>query len=131
MLRRGSTRDRGVEMSEHVSWLLELAVKPGQLESFGELMAEMVSATRDEPGALVYEWSISPDETKVHIYERYADSAATLAHLATFQERFARRFLDAVEPTRFVVYGAPSEEARRGLDGLGARYMSPFGGFAG
>jgi quinol monooxygenase YgiN len=117
-------------MSENVSWLLELAVKPGQLDGFRELMTEMVESTRGEPGTLVYEWSISDDEGTVHIHERYADSAATLAHMATFGERFAPRFLAAVEPTRWVVYGTPSDEVRQALDGLGAGYMAPFGGFA-
>jgi quinol monooxygenase YgiN len=102
-------------MSDQVSWLLELAVKPGELENFKALMAEMVESTRGEAGVLTYEWSISDDSSAIHISERFADSAAVVAHLTAFGERFAQRFLAAVDPTRLVVYGAPNDEAKEAL----------------
>src|SRR5262249_25653908 len=117
-------------MSEQVSWLLELAVKPGELESFKALMAEMVESTQAEPGTLVYEWSITDDDGVIHVFERYADSAATLTHLAAFGEKFAQRFLTSVSPTRLVVYGAPSDQVKEGLSPFGPMYMAPWGGFA-
>ena len=93
-------------MGEEIPWFLELAIKPGQTEAARTVIAEMVDSTQNEPGALAYEWSISADESAIHSYERYADSEAVLAHLATFGENFAERLLAAVDPTRFVVYGA-------------------------
>jgi quinol monooxygenase YgiN len=117
-------------MGEQVSWVLELNVKPGQLESFRSLMNEMVEATKGETGTEMYEWFVSEDGTKIHIYERYADSDATLTHLNNFGQHFAKRFMSMVEPTRFVVYGAPNEQAKSALDGLRATYYDPFGGFA-
>ncbi|MDH3704520.1 MAG: antibiotic biosynthesis monooxygenase [Acidimicrobiia bacterium] len=116
-------------MSEAVSWDLMLAVKDGQLESLRELMDEMVAATTNEPGALVYEWFISGDGTAVHIYERYADSDAVLIHLGSFAN-FADRFFGAVDPTGFFVYGEPSDTAAEALTGAGAQIMGRFGGFA-
>jgi quinol monooxygenase YgiN len=117
-------------VADRVSWLLELAVKPGKLEDFRALMDEMVESTRAESGALAFEWFIGEDEDVVHIYERYADSEAVLTHLATFGETFAARFLDAVDATRLTVLGAPTDEARRSLTGLGATFLAPLGGFA-
>ncbi len=117
-------------MADHVSWLLEVAVKPGELDTFKALMAEMVESTRTEPGTLIYEWWISDDRSAIHLYERYADSPALLAHLGTFGEKFAGRFLAAVDPTRFVVYGTPSDEAKEALTAFGPVYLGPFGGFA-
>ena len=117
-------------MSDRVSWLLEVAVKPGQLDDFKALMAEMVESTQAEPGTLIYEWSINDDGSVIHLYERYADSAATLTHLAAFGEKFVQRFLAAVDPTRFMVYGAPSDEVKEELSAFGPVYMAPFGGFA-
>ena len=117
-------------MGDHVSWLLELAVKPGQLDEFKALVAEMIDSTRAEPGALIYDWSIGDDNRTVHAYERYADSAAVLVHLATFGEKFAQRLLGAADVTRFVVYGAPDDEATQALSGLGPSHMTPVGGFA-
>ena len=116
-------------MDAQVSWLLEVAVKPGQLDTVRALMREMVASTRAEPGALGYEWFISDDGGVVQLAERYADSDAALAHLETFGEKFAGRFLAAVDPTRFTVMGAPSEAVQVALSGFGPVYLRPFGGF--
>lgn len=116
-------------MGEQVSWLVELAVKPGQLNNFRALTGEMVESTRGEPGVLSYERFVSDDGKVIHVYERYADSAAALAHLRTFSQKFAARFLSMVERTRFTVFGAPSDELRGVLDGFGAIYLKPFGDF--
>ena len=112
-----------------VSWNLRLAVREGRLEEFRALMNEMVESTKGEPGAQGYEWFVSADGGTVHIHERYADSNAVLAHLGTFGAKFAERFLGCVDPTGLAVYGEPSDEARAVLDGFGAQYLGPFGGF--
>lgn len=117
-------------MSEQVSWFLELAVKPGQIDDVRALIREMAESAQTEPGALNYEWSISGDEGVIHSYERYADSGAVLAHLSAFGEKFAERLLAAVDPTRFVVYGDPTDQAKEALDAFGALYMKPLAGFA-
>ena len=118
-------------MNDNVYWLLEVVIKPGEFDSFKALMNEMVESTQvNEPNTLNYEWAISEDSQKCHLYERYADSAATMTHLATFGEKFAERFMAAVEPTRFMVYGNPSNDVKEALSGFGAVFMTPFGGFA-
>ena len=118
-------------MSNNVYWVLELAIKPGELDNLKALMKEMVEATQaKEPNTLNYEWSISKDNKSCHIYERYTNSVATMTHLGTFGEKFAERFMAAVEPTRFVVYGNPNDEVKKALSGFGAVFMAPFGGFA-
>jgi len=117
-------------MSAVVSWNLELAVRDGRLDDFRALMHEMVESTTAEPGAQTYEWFLTDDDTSCHICERYVDSEAVVAHLETFGARFAGRFLGCVEPTRLHVYGEPSAKARAALDGFGAVYLGPFGGFS-
>ena len=117
-------------MSGHIAWLLELDVQPGKENDFQSLMAEMVQATNaDEPGTIAYEWSTSEDGKQCHIYERYADSAAVMAHLGNFGSKFAERFLAALKPVRFVVYGSPSEDVREALAGFGPVYMDSADGF--
>ncbi|HXW88415.1 MAG TPA: antibiotic biosynthesis monooxygenase [Streptosporangiaceae bacterium] len=116
-------------MDDGVSWLYELAVKPDQLDNFRTLMVELVDSTRTEPGALGYEWSLSDDGSVAHVSERYADSAATLTHLAKFRETYGQRFHEAVEPSRLVVYGTPSEQVRDALKASSPAYMSAFAGF--
>lgn len=117
-------------MSDHVYWLLEVSVKPGEADNFKAVMGEMIEATQaNEPDVLNYEWSFSADGATCHLYERYASSAAALTHLQSFGANFAERFLAAVEPTRFTIYGDPSAEVRGVLDGFGAVYMTPSAGF--
>src|SRR5436190_21792727 len=96
-------------MDNELAWLLELAVHPGELETVRALMEEMVASTRAEPGSLAYAWYVSDDGSTIAAYERYADEAATLTHVATFGGRFAQRFLTAMTPTRMTVFGAPSD----------------------
>ena len=117
-------------MDGQVAWQVELVVKPGALDDFRALTGEMVEATWAEPRVLSYERFISVDGTVVHVYERYADSAAAVAHLHMFEQQFGRRFVGLVDRTRFTVYGTPSAELRRMLDGFGATYLAPFGGFS-
>lgn len=118
-------------MGDAISWVLELNIKDGKFDAFETLMSEMVTATNaNEPNAHTYEWFVSDDKMTCHIYERYADSAAVMTHLGNFGAKFAERFLDALEPTRLMVYGNPSDEARGALAGLNAVFLSRIGGYS-
>jgi quinol monooxygenase YgiN len=117
------------DQGHEVAWLLELAVNPDQFDAVWALMEEMVASTRAEPGALGYAWFVGEENRTVALYERYADSAAVLAHMATFGERFAPRFLAAMAPSRLTVFGDPSEEARQALAGFNPTYLGFLGGF--
>ncbi len=115
-------------MSDEVFWIVELAIKPGQHQALTALMDEMIAATEtNEPGTLGYLWFVDGD--RCHIYERYADSAAVLEHMNNFGTKFAKRFLAALEPERFTVYGSPSDEAKKVLAGMGAVFMAQAAGF--
>jgi quinol monooxygenase YgiN len=117
-------------MEGQVSWVVELAVKPGELETFKTLMEEMVAGTSTEPQTRNYEWYISDDGGTVHIYEKYADSDAMIAHVSGFLEKWAARFMSSVDLIRFTVYGDPSPAARELLAGFNGTYLGPWGGFA-
>ena len=118
-------------MSDHVSWVLEFSIKPGEADTFKTLVDEMVEATRaNEPDTLIYEWALGADGQTGHVCERYASSAAAMTHLASFGANFADRLLAAVDPTRLTIHGDPSAEVRDVLDGFGAIYMTPAAGFA-
>ena len=54
--------------------IIEVAVKPGQLDNFRKLMDEMVELFQAEPETLSYDWFVSADGAPFMIYERYADS---------------------------------------------------------
>ena len=117
-------------MSSTVSWNLQLAVRPGQIDTFRSLMEEMIESTRAESGTLGYEWFLSEDGTICHLYERYADSEAALVHIGNFGSTFAERFFACVEPTAMFVYGNPDAQTREALSTSNAVFLGPLGGFA-
>ena len=117
-------------MSKEVSWHVELTLKSGQIESFQALTGEMVEAARSDSGVLSYQRFVSNDGTLIHVYERYADSAAALTHPRNFAKNFSSRYLTMVERRRFLVFGRPNDELRRLLNEFGAIYLRPFGDFA-
>lgn len=117
-------------MTDHVYWILELDINDGQTENFKTLMAEMIAATKqDEPGALDYQWSVTPDGKTVHILEKYEDSAATLVHMGNFGSKFAGRFMKVFTPKKFTLYGAPNADVMAALGPMGPVTMSSAGGF--
>jgi len=115
-------------MGDYVAWLLEVSLK-GDLEDLKTLMQEMIDSTQAEAGTLVYEWSVDPEGGTIHIYEHFRDSSGAVAHLATFGDKFADRFLALLSPTHLWVHGNPDDAAKEALSGLGPVYMSPLGGF--
>lgn len=117
-------------MSNQVYWLLELEVNAGMSDSAKDLMHEMVEAVKaNEPGTLNYEWNMNSDQSAVHIYERYADSAAMMVHLGNFGAHYAEQFMGCFSPTGFNIYGSPSEEVKSALSGFGPTYFTSAAGF--
>ena len=116
-------------MSDTISWNLQLKVREGRLNDARKLVSEMVVATRQEPGALGYEWFLSADGKSVHINECYANSEAVLTHITNFGSKFGERFMACFEPTAATVYGQPSDKARAALDRLHPAYLAWLDGF--
>ncbi len=118
-------------MSDQFHWDLDLAIKDGQLENFKALAEEMAAATEaNEPGTVNYQWYISDDNKTGHIFERFTDSAAAMAHLGAFGQNFAERFMATLDLVRFEVYGNPSDEVKDAIAGMGAVTMKPLTGYA-
>ena len=115
-------------MNDEISWDLEVAILPGKLDSFCAVARDLIAATEPEAGALSYEYKLSNDGTACHIYERYKDSAAVLAHVESFCH-FAEGFMQACRPTSLQVYGTPSEEVKAALADLHPVYFTWLGGF--
>lgn len=115
----------------HVAWLLELSVKEGRDGDLAGLMADMVGGTeRNEPGTLDYEWYVSDDGRRVHLFERYIHSQAAMTHIAAFNERYMKRFFGILEPKRLVMYGAPDEAVRDAMSKLTPEVLQQAAGFS-
>ncbi len=117
-------------MGGPVSWVMEMQVQPGRSDELRTLMEEMVSNTHaNEPGTVAYEWYMNAEGSTCHLVERYADSAAALAHCTTFGARFAGRFMSLLTPTRCTVYGSPDAAVQRALSVLRPTYLGQAAGF--
>jgi len=97
-------------VGNEISWQVDLAVKPGQLDNYRALTSEMVDFTKTEPGTLIYEYFISPDGQHIYVYERYADTAAAVTHLLAAGQHFGSRSAQMVDISRSssLVRQAPS-----------------------
>lgn len=116
-------------MSDHISWTLDCSIHDGKVDELSELLAGLTErAQANEPGTLTYESFISADKSTLFTYERFADSAAALAHLGSFGE-VAERFMACVDVKAFNVYGDPSDEVKAAIDGFSPGYLSPIAGF--
>ena len=112
-------------MPDAITWVLEADLPEGKRPELEALMAEMTEATRaNEPGCALYDWFVSADGTACHILERYADDAALMTHIGTFNRLYARRLFSVIRPRRLTVYGSPSEEARAALAPLRPEFLA-------
>jgi len=116
-------------MSTQISWLLVVAIQPGQLDLFRAVARDLIASTQNESGTLAYEWNLSEDNSVCQIYERYRDSTAMITHVTNFG-KFAERFIAACRPVRFDVYGPISAEAKALIKDFGPVYYSHLGGFS-
>ncbi len=112
----------------YVAWMIESTVN--DRAALDAVMADLVAAVEaNEPRTTHYEWSLSADGSRHFNYDRFEDSEAAMAHLAAFGS-FAERYMAALTPTRFVVYGSPSEEVMSAVAAFNAEAVTPIGGFA-
>ena len=82
----------------------------------------------NEPGALSYVYCLNEDESMLTIYERYRNNSAVLAHGENMQP-YIYIFENAVQVTKFLVFGPVNDEVRELLTGFGAEFQKPLAGF--
>ena len=116
-------------MSTEISWVFEAAIKPDNRDEYCALAREISADNHAaEPGQQIFEWLV--DGQDVHIYERYQDSAAAVAHVQRFVANFGARFMSLCTPTRMSVYGEPSDDLKEAVAGFNQRYLGPLAGHA-
>jgi len=113
-----------------VYFLVDLNIHEGKFDSFERIAREMIASTRQEAGALGYEWCLSADRKRCRIIETYADSDAVLAHLTgSAVQQGVPKMLEMSSISRFEVYGDPGPKAAAMLAGFGAEIFAPWCGF--
>ena len=115
-------------MTDNVYWVLRAEVGQQGVRPIQELAKRFCEQTKQEHGTLDYEWSFNADQTQLHVYERYADSAAALTHIQNVGPLLPE-FMALTQNIRFEVYGEVSEEIKGALSELDVQYFQIFEGF--
>jgi quinol monooxygenase YgiN len=113
--------------SQQLYWVFTVTVD--QMDKFTSLIPRLVAATEKEPGAPQFDFNIGDDRKTVDIFERYTDSKAALFHQAESFAPNSKEFFAAAKLTRWVIYGAPSDEFKKANADFHPIYMTPFDGF--
>jgi quinol monooxygenase YgiN len=113
----------------YVATMFTGEILPGQLDNFKQLVTRLVSAVAEEPGTLVYEISLRPDQKTYDSLEVYRNSEAVVAHAKHVRAEFGKELGKVRNAGSFVVFGSPDAQAKKALSGLNPVYESPIDGF--
>ena len=105
--------------------IARLKIHHGKLEEFKRLAVKCMESVRTrDSGTLQYDWFFSDDDSECVVHERYRDSAALLEHGADLGDTMA-----ALLHTCSIsgeIYGTPSPELMKALEGFDVRIYSPY-----
>jgi len=105
--------------------IARLKIHHGKLEEFKRLAVKCMESVRTrDSGTLQYDWFFSDDHSECVVRERYRDSAALLEHGADLGDTMA-----ALLHTCSIsgeIYGTPSPELMKALEGFDVRIYSPY-----
>ncbi len=115
-------------MTDRIRMVAEFTIKPENLAAFKRLVGQLVDlVTRNEPGALSYEWFFNDDESVCTILEVYKDVQAVNAHMADVGPTLNE--IMAVAPmTMLKVFGAVPDEMKPTIASMGGTVHTPFTG---
>jgi len=104
-------------------------ILPGQMDNFKQVATKLVAAVAEEPGTLMYEFSLRPDGKTFDLVALYQSSDAAIAHVKHVFGQYAKEIGEVQKPTGVVVYGNPTEQAKQAFGGGDAAYETPIAGF--
>ena len=111
-----------MKITKNIYWTITGKVKDGELENMKKAIEAMVVATRTEDGAISYDFSLSDDDTTLHIYERYKDSEATLEHMKNVGNLLPA-FIGCVDLEPITIIGNCSNELKQAWEAFGAQHV--------
>jgi len=102
-------------------------IKEGKLEEFKKLILQFIAIVKEkDPGTITYDWYLNEEKMECTVLETYEGSNAVLAHAANVGELLMKS-LEITEPT-LEVYGNPSEELSKALEGFAPKVFPYFSG---
>ena len=96
------------------------------LAPFKEGANRCIALTKNEPGAIVYDWFVDEENMLCTVVETYNDSEAVQAHVGNVNEELAK--LMAISDFSAEVFGDASPELSVALKDMGIVPVSHFNG---
>jgi len=95
----------------YVATLSSGEVAPEQMEAFKERTKRTLAAVAEEPGTLMFEFSIQPDGKTVDLLEMYQNADAFVAHVKHMRTAFGQES-QIRKPGKIIVFGSPNAEMK-------------------
>src|SRR4051794_15219474 len=95
----------------YVAALSSGEIPPEKLAEFKEQLKQTLAAVAEEPGTLMFEFSIQPDGKTVDLIEMYQNAEAFVAHVKHMRAVFAQR-AQIRKPGKIIVFGSPNAEMK-------------------
>jgi quinol monooxygenase YgiN len=89
----------------------------------------VLAAVAEEPGTLVFEFSVQPDGKTVDLLEMYQNAEAFVAHVKHMRAEFGQEVAQVRKPGKIVVFGSPDAEMKEILARRDPVYESYIDGF--
>lgn len=101
---------------ENIHIIARFKIQEGKLIEFKTGADKCIAATKNEEGALLYDWFIDEENLQCTVVETYKDSDATLAHAANVNELLGK--LLEISDFSGEVFGNASTELQGALAGM-------------
>ena len=112
----------------YVATLSSGEVVPEQMDNFKSLAKRIAAAVAEEPGTLVFEFSLHPDGKTVDLLEMYQNAEAFVAHVKHMRAEFGQE-VNPRKPGKIVVFGSPNAEMKEIIARRDPVYESYIDGF--
>jgi quinol monooxygenase YgiN len=112
----------------YVATLSSGEVLPDQMDNFKKFTKRVLAAVAEEPGTLVFEFSVQPDGKTVDLLEIYQNAEAFVAHVKHMRAEFGQE-VNPRKPGKIVVFGSPNAEMKEILARRDPVYESYIDGF--
>jgi quinol monooxygenase YgiN len=108
-------------MAQTVRFTVELTIGEDAFGAFEEIVDAMIAGSSEEPGTVVYEFTLSDDRRRARIIEGFDGPDGVLAHMqGSVVADLVPRMLEVTTIEGFTVDGDPGPEATEILRGFGA-----------
>ena len=106
-------------------------VAPEQMDNFKQAAKKQVAAmAKEEPGTLVFEFSVQPDGKTVDLLEIYQNAEAFMAHVKHMRASgFGEEMRQIRKPGKITIFGSPNAEMKELLARRDPLYETYIDGF--